>query len=226
MRSILFTAIVMACGAAIVTGIAMAGPDDGGDTITKTYDYSDFDRVSVGGVYDLDVEVGKNYSITLRANARDMSFVKISSEDGTLYLGQKKRDKDGKKRKRYKNNDGITAVITLPELNALKVSGVANGDVSGVDADDFDMSVSGVADVEISGKCNTLTARVSGVGELDAKDFKCKNTKVSLSGVGDVSIYASESVDVKASGVGGVDVYGKPSKVTKKKAKLTNIDIK
>lgn len=229
MKAYLFTGISVLTAVTVLAVGAQAdhGDDDNnyghGKTVTQTYDFDDFDSVSIGGVYEVDIKVGPSYSISLTGNEDQMENVKVKSEDGMLYLG--KKDKKYKKKKQH-NHKGIIAKITLPDLEALRVSGVASGDVENVDADDFDLSVSGVAEVNIDGTCNALTARVSGVGELDAENFKCKDVNVTLSGVGEVSVHASESVDVKASGVGDVQVYGKPDKVSKKKAMFTNVTIK
>ena len=197
--------------------------DDKRDTtkVTETFDFEDFDAISVSGVYEVEVEVGKDYSISLTGPAYEMDDVKVEYSDGRLKLGSKK--KSWKKRG---HRDGIEAKITLPNLNDVQVSGVASGDISGVDADRFELHVSGVAEVDIDGKCDKLEAHVSGVGELDARELKCADADVHLSGVGEVSVYASEYADVSASGVGEVDVYGDPKKVDKNKSLFTQINIK
>lgn len=226
MRTFLLIGTATLAGAALLAFNAFAGHDDDdghhGKDITQTFDFKDFDRVSVSGVYEVDIEVGPSFSISLSGPEKEMDNVKVYTENGTLHLARKNKNE----RKKNNNQKGIDATITLPDLEGMKVSGVASGDITNVDAEDFDLKVSGVAEVEIEGSCNNLTARVSGVGELDAKDFECKDVDVTLSGVGEVTVFASESVDVKASGVGDVQVYGNPSTVSKKKAMFTNVTIK
>ena len=197
--------------------------DDKRDTtkVTEVYNFKDFDSISVSGVYEVDVEVGKDYSITLTGPAYEMENVEVENRDGKLRLGSKK-----KKWKNRGHRDGIEATITLPALTDVHVSGVASGDITGVDADRFELHVSGVAEVDIDGRCDKLEAHVSGVGELDARELKCGDADVHLSGVGEVSVYASEYADVSASGVGEVDVYGDPKKVDKNKSLFTQINIK
>ena len=204
--------------------IAAAHPDGDDDKrdkrqITETFDFEDFDAIAVSGVYELDVKVGGNYSITLKGAADEMDNVEVKQEGRELSLGSKRKWRKG-------NRDGITATITLPDLRDVQVSGVASGDFTGIDADDFELHVSGVAEVDIDGKCNSLEAHVSGVGELDASELKCKNADVHLSGVGEVAVYASDYADISASGVGEVDVYGNPEKVDKSKSLFTEINIK
>lgn len=202
---------------------AMAhGNNDRGEDITRTYDFKGFDAISIGGVYEVDVKVGDSHSVTVSGRVKDMERVDVSIEDGRLILGTKKR----KTKKKDHHGENVVATVTLPQLNALKISGVATGDVEGVKAETFELKVSGVAEIDIEGKCDRLKAKVSGVGELNAKDFKCKTSDISLSGVGEMSVYASNSIDISANGVGSVDVYGNPGTVKKNKSMFTTIKMK
>ncbi len=218
------TMALLASSLLVLPIAANAHPDEDEDRdetpVTETYDFEDFDSVSVSGVYDVDIQVGKSYSIKLSGPAYEMNRIKVENDDGTLRLGSKK-----KKRLRG-HRDGIEATITLPALTDVHVSGVASGDIKGVDSDRFELHVSGVAEVEIEGRCGRLEAHVSGVGELDAEKLKCEDADVHLSGVGEMSVYATEYADISASGVGEVDVYGDPKKVDKNKSLFTSINIK
>lgn len=193
------------------------------DHITKTYSLTDFDEIAIGGVYEVEVNVGSSYGISLTGDAKKMEQVKVYEDDGTLHLNMRKQ----KRKTKIKNTgNGIVAVITLPELNAFNISGVASADVDGVNSAEFGLSVAGVAEVNIEGRCEKLDARVSGVGELNAKSLKCKEAEAVLTGVGEISVFASDSVNVSATGVGEVNVYGKPEKVSKNKAFFSKVNIK
>ena len=187
--------------------------------VTQSFDNEDFDAISVSGVYELDVRVGEDYSVTLSGPADEMDNVEIEQKGSELKLGSKRKWRRG-------HREGITASITLPRLEDIAVSGVASGDFTGIDSDRLELHVSGVAEVDIEGRCDSLEAHVSGVGELDASDLECKNAEVHLSGVGEVSVHASDYADISASGVGEVDVYGNPEKVDKNKSLFTEINIK
>lgn len=196
---------------------------DEGDVVTRAYDFTGFDKVKVGGVYDVSIVQGRDYSISLSGNSAEMERIKVWLDGDTLRLGT---EKDKKKRKRRKNQKGVDVSITMPSLQALGVSGVAEVNAREFDAGDFDLNLSGVAEVTLAGTCESLDAKVSGVGELDARDFKCKTADVSLSGVGEVDVYASEAIDIKASGVGDVAVYGNPERVSKSKGMFTEVKLK
>ncbi len=195
--------------------------DDSAD-ISQTYELVDFDRIDIGGVYDLDVAVGGAFSVEISGPEDEMARVDARVEDGKLVLDQTKR----KRGERHWRKHSLNAKITLPALSAISVSGVVDGDVVGIAAEQFRVDLSGVGDMDLSGECGDLVAHVSGVGELNAEDLKCKNVDVDVSGVGEASIYASESVDAKISGIGEINVYGSPKSVEKTGGFLSRIHVK
>lgn len=198
------------------------GERDRSKDITETYDLQGFDRISVGGVYELDVSVGPEFSVTVSGAEDEMARMEIDVVDGVLELGQQVH-KLGKRRWR---NMGLTATISLPTLTAIDVAGVAEADVAGVDAETFSASLSGVGEVDLAGTCGSLTARVSGVGELDASELHCADVDVRVSGVGEARVYASKSVYASVSGVGSIDVDGSPSEVVKDKSLFADISVR
>ncbi len=122
---------------------------------------------------------------------------------------------------------GLTAEITMPALRSIDLAGVADGDVRGVDSESFDVDLSGVGDLNISGSCGRLNADVSGVGDLNARELECRVVDVDVSGVGEASVYASEEVDASVNGIGSITIYGSPSNVDKSTSTfLSSISVK
>ncbi len=184
---------------------------------SRTLDLRDFDAIEIGGAYELDVIVGEDFSIELSGPSEEMARVEATLKNGALVLGAKKRTKGDHK--------GVRAVVTMPALNRLSVSGVADADVSGVDARDFKLDLSGVGEVNIAGQCDRLIARVSGVGEVDAQSFQCRAVDVKVAGIGEARVYASESVSAEVSGMGGIMVYGSPKSVDKRGGFFSEIKV-
>lgn len=192
------------------------------DHIDQTHDVSGFDSLEIGGVYELDVQVGKKFSVTTSGHENEVDDMKIEVVGDTLRVGHKKN----RKRNWSGNKNGIQIQITMPELNAISVGGVADGKIYGVDANRLEIEIGGVGGFDISGKCKNLDIEVAGVGEFDARDLKCETADVQLAGVGEIDIYASHSVDVQTAGVGEVNVYGSPKHVEKSKSFLSEVNIK
>jgi len=184
---------------------------------SMTLDLRDFDAIEIGGAYRLDVIVGEDFSIELSGPAAEMERVEATLKNGALVLGSRKRLRGDAK--------GVKAVVTMPALNRLAVSGVADADISGVRAKDFKLDLSGVGEVIIAGSCDKLVARVSGVGEVDAQSFECRAVDVKVAGVGEARVYASESVAAEVSGMGGIVVYGSPKSVDKRGGFFSEIKV-
>lgn len=219
--------LALAVGIAFVAGYAAFGDmvniddRDKSNDVTEVFDVAGFDGIDVGGVFELDVTSGADYSVTVSGPADELERLEVSVENGELVLGR-----SGDSFRMGRQNPGMTAVVTLPTLTSIDVSGVADGEVRGVDADAFQADLSGVGSLDIEGQCGTLEARLTGVGELDARGLLCANVDVAVSGVGEAAVYASESVDARVGGIGSITIYGSPAKVEKDSGFMSDITVK
>ena len=220
----LLLAIGIAGGAAYMAfgDLSDIGERDKSKDVTETYDVAGFDEIDIGGVYEVNVSVGQDFSVTLSGAPEEMAIANVSVEHGVLTLNQ---DEPRRGKRRWRNM-GMTANISLPALNGIDVAGVADADITGVAADGFTARLSGVGEIDISGTCNALSARVSGVGDLDASDLECADVDVRVSGVGEAEVYASQSADASVSGIGSITVYGSPARVEKSSGFLSEIKVK
>lgn len=190
--------------------------------VTETFDLTGFDEIDVGGVFELDVTVGGDFSVVISGAPSEMERLEAGVENGVLKLDRK----EGQRGKHRWRDFGLTAEITLPALTSVDIAGVADGRIEGVDADNFEIDLAGVGDLNIDGSCGRLDADVSGVGDLDAKGLECREVDIEVSGVGSASVYASEAVDASVSGIGSVDIYGSPSNVEKSSSFIASISVK
>lgn len=211
----------LSASAVAMGSLALAADNE----ITQTLDLTDFEEIDISGIYELDVRVGPDFSIQLSGEEEEMDRVEASVKNGVLYLKRKEQKRRGFRFGRDNHNESVEAVITLPVLTGLDVSGVVDGEISGINADRFDIDVSGVGDMRLAGECGSLSAEVSGVGDLDAEDLECRSVKIEVSGVGSASVYASEEVDAHISGMGDIDVYGSPQRVEKHSGMFADITV-
>ncbi len=220
----LVLAVGIAGGAAYMAfgDLSDIGERDKSNDITQTYEVAGFNEIDIGGVYEVDIRVGPDFSVTLSGAEDEMARADVVVERGVLQLSQD----DLRRGKRRWRNMGLTAQISLPALNAIEVAGVADVDVEGVAADDFTVRLAGVGEIDVAGTCNALTASVSGVGELDAAGLECADVDVRVSGVGEAKVFASRSVDASVGGIGSITVYGSPASVEKSSGFLADIKVK
>ncbi len=214
---------VMGAGILALAAAGAALAKDTNHSVAKDYDLVGFDQIDISGVYELDVRIGNDFSISLSGPDHEMARVEATVKDGVLYLDQ--REAKRSERRKHNNHHGVNAKITLPSLVALEVSGVVEGSVANIDAESFAFAISGVGDVELSGECGAFDAKVSGVGDLDAKALECRSVDIAVSGVGDASVFARDEVDARVSGMGDIDVYGAPKNVQKSSSMFADITV-
>jgi len=200
--------------------LAVAPAAHAGERVTQKLDLKNFSAIDVGGAFELDVTVGKDFSVALSGSPEEMARVEAFVSKSSLVLDSKKRQRNHKRTK-----SGVHAVISMPRLDRLDVSGVADADISGVDAGAFRIHLSGVGEVNVAGACSDLDARVSGVGELDAQRLECKNADVRVSGIGEANFFASEHARAEVSGMGEINIYGSPKNVEKRGGFMAEIRV-
>jgi hypothetical protein len=192
-----------------------------GEIETRRLDLKDFTAIEISGAYELDVTVGEDYAIEVSGPPDEMARAEASVSEGALMLGAKKRLRKVK----HGDHRGLRAVVTMPALDRLSVSGVTEADIRGVDSGAFKVNLAGVGEVTIEGRCGELHARVSGVGELDAKSLLCKVADVGLSGMGEAAVYARDMAKAEVSGMGEIDIYGSPKTVDKRGGFFSEITV-
>ena len=207
--------------AVLLLGAAPVRAEGNGDEASARAggELGEFDRIQVAGAYELHVQVGGKYAVNISGSDRALGRLNVHVDDGTLVLDQNKEFADGF------HLESLKATITMPRLKGVEVKGFADVEIEGIDADTFDAELGGAAAMELSGRCGALNARLSGIGELDAKALRCKRVEVRVSGIGAASAYASEVADVKSTGIGGIDIYGSPPIVNKDASPFSGVTI-
>ena len=219
---VLAIAIALAAAKYAFGDLGDIGERDKSKDVTETLDLAGFDRIDIGGVFEIDVTVGGDFSVVVTGSPEEIERLDATVENGALKLDQD----EIRLGKRPWRNQGMTAVISLPALNGVDLAGVADGDVTGIDAEEFHVDLAGVGSLALSGRCGRLDAQVSGVGDLDAKALECREVDVDVSGVGSASVYASETAEASVGGVGSIDIYGSPAQVEKDASFIASISVK
>lgn len=188
---------------------AWSKDDDDNREVVETYNLDGFDEIEVLGVYELEIEVGKAFSVRTEASLKEAEYLDVRVAGNTLILDNS--EKGDKRWNKNNNRKSVLAVITLPSLTDLEVTGVATGEVTGIDGGSLDLALQGVGELDLSGECDTFDVDLSGVGEIDAEDLVCENVEATMGGVGEVTVHATRSIDAEAGGIGQIKVYGDPA---------------
>jgi len=104
-----------------------------------------------------------------------------------------------------------TITISGPSVPKLKIDSVAEVQLDALDQNELDIEVHGAADVQASGRVQTLNVNISGAGAGDFEKLQAQDVKAELNGAGSVDLRGSGNVDVAIRGAGSVTLHQKPA---------------
>lgn len=178
-----------------------------GKTITKTYDYQNFNKVNFDDLDGkLEIEVGKPFgiSITIDDNLLYLLSVIENSDEKLLTIALK----GNRNNKMYTENTKIKVSITVPFLLEVSNNGNSRLVVTNMNSNNF-KSINPVnGSTTLSGIVDNLEVICRGNGNLYADKLITKNAKITCQGNGNAKVNVSDSVTGLASGNGNVQNIG------------------
>ena len=189
--------VLIAAPVAVACGISVDwdGPVVAGSGVRTnvTRSVATFDRVDVGGEYDVVIRVGAAPSVILEGD--DNLLPLIRTEVRGVHSG---------------GSSDIAIRDVLSEAFEASVSGssdlTANGDFG-----DLSASISGSGEIHMTGTADLIDGHVTGSGEMDLLEVRARSARVDVSGSGGVTVEVSDRLDAKVSGSGHVRYRGQPA---------------
>jgi hypothetical protein len=181
-------------------------------SITANYDNVDFDKLNI---YDfngeIDVQIGKAYSIQLIADERIAPLFRIKQDKSEyrldIYL---ENNKNGSA---YIEDPVLKLIITMPASSVIRYKGNGDMNIDGVIGRYFRIEHEGNGDVEVAGNIDKLDIEKIGNGDTETRKLKAKTVVVDHDGNGNTTTYALIDLNIKGKGNGDILQYGpaKPS---------------
>ena len=147
----------------------------------------------------VDTAMAKN-KVRVVSNTDDFSKLVVKAEKGRLVISSK----------RELGNIEYKAYVPACAYSAVAVAGGCDLEWNNCDVNELTVSVSGGADCEVKGRCNTLTLAVLGGADADLDELLAGDVSVVASGGADVGLHAVRTIAVTASGGSDVHIYGTP----------------
>jgi hypothetical protein len=218
MKKSIFTAVLLGCfifAAGFVSGQSK-----------ETRNVSGFDKVSFGIAGDLFIRIGPEFKLVLEGDRDLIDDIETVVRDNRLTI---KRDNW---RLRF-DNERVTINLTLPELEAVGVSGSGKVQIqdlvesdelnlgvsgsgklytSGLNVDRLECGISGSGDIILgsSGSIDNGNISISGSGSFSGEDIEIDHLEVHISGSGNCRCRAGDTLEAYVSGSGNVTYSGNP----------------
>ena len=177
------------------------GIEGSGNLETRELSLKDFEKVDIGGAFDLKVSFGdhQKVSVTIDDNLWDNLVAEVNGDELEL-------DWD----KSCQPDNGCRIEIVVRNLDQVNIHGAGDVEISDFKGDSFAYHLSGAGDLTMNGQVDNLKIRISGAGEADTRELKANNVDIAVSGAGNAEVYAAKSIKARVSGVGKVVYYGDP----------------
>jgi len=156
-----------------VFGIAPWIVRGSGPIVEREYSLQGFDRVEVSSAIEFDIAQAAEYSISASGYENLIDRLEVNLSGQTLRIGLKPGSY-------FRNN--VKAVITMPALSRLVVSGACQGTAQGFSSDDdFDLNASGASRVEIDIEAFRAVMDISGASRVTG-DLRAQAARFIISG--------------------------------------------
>lgn len=208
-------------------GHAESGASDSSAIGSRSFALADFDQVALRGSDDVNVVVGKSFSVSATGPESALDQLEIVVEDGVLKIGRKSNS-SWHIGWSHKGDRDVKITVIMPAIRGAKLAGSGDMAVDSATADAFkvslagsgglkignvqaksiDLNLAGSGDIEIAGRTGSIDISGAGSGNVMANALEAETADISIAGSGNVSARATGSASVSVMGSGDVVISG------------------
>ena len=202
------TKFILTITLTLLSTIAPAQLKGSGKTITKSYDYQNFDKIDFDDLDGkLEVEIGKPFSIavTIDDNLLPLLSFDENQSDQSLSIFFKGNYNN----KMYIEDTNVKIKITMPSATEIHHAGNSSLNVTNIDGSTFKLDNADNASTTLSGAIDQLEIKNHGNGIVNATKLIAEKATIKSSGNGNVTANVSDTITGKAVGNGSIYNKGK-----------------
>jgi len=177
-----------------------------GVAATENRNLSGFKGIDVGGVFQVEVTAGKDFSVVVEADDNLLQYVKTEVSGDVLKISSTER---------LKSSTPMRIRISAPDIESVEGSGACKISVADLKSSELRVDTSGASKINLTGEASSLTIDVSGASNIDAANLKAENATVDASGASKVEVFVTGKLVSEASGASKIGYAGNPTSVAK-----------
>ncbi len=171
-----------------------------GNVEPREYDFTGFNQIQIASAFEFEIRQAEAYTITIKADDNLHEYTSVKSENEILSIGMERVSITGPAT--------LEVIITMPDLNSLKVSGASNGTLTGFSSNNkLDIAVSGACLIELEDiTCGRAKFDISGASKATG-NLNSENIKFNISGASLVDLTGTgQDIEARLSGASKLDL--------------------
>ena len=200
-RSLVLGIIAASVAAA---GCTEARSESAGPIVDRDYEVGEFDRIDLGGAYDVTVRTGAAPSVHARGGQNVLDRLQVEAKNGTLIIRPDKRDGWFNR----SSNGKVAVTVTVPSLRGASLAGAGDIQIDRIAGDSFEGSIAGAGDLRVETiEVGSVKFDIAGSGSVHVAKGRARNAEYGITGAGDIHAngLTSETASVSIAGAGGVN---------------------
>ena len=164
-------------------------------------DVPSFTAISTSGAFTIEVTCQKDASLEVEGDDNVLGVITAEVHGNVLQL---------RNTQSYSVNEPVKFKISLPNLEALSVSGAGRIDIKGMNNEKFEIDSTGAASINVSGNTKVVDIDSSGAGKIDTSNLHASRGVVDSKGVTRIDVDVKDQLDVTIAGPSTVTYKGDP----------------
>lgn len=175
---------------------------------TESRPVSNFTAIDISGSYDVEIVAQQAPSLEISGDDNILPLIITEIRGNTLFIYISDRRSIFTKNK-------LKIKTSSQTIESISASGATNIKLTNVNSENLSINQSGGSYTYLLGKTRNLNIKISGAGDVNAKNLYSQTVKVDISGAASADVYASEKLNTRIVGAGEVNYYGNPKTVTR-----------
>lgn len=221
MTRLLLLGLLAAPGCALVLAPG-EGLRGSGKLATQEFKLNGFTAVDVSSSFEVDIVRAAAFKVEVTADDNALEHVQVKLDGTTLKIGLEQG-------KSY-NNCTFKAVVTMPALEAVQLTGACQGTIQGfksnkpfkvavqgasglkgeMEAAELDADASGASTVKLKGTAKKAILKATGASTLSLGSFALDHADVALTGASGATVEVKEALDYRLNGASSLKYKGNP----------------
>lgn len=141
----------------------------------------------------------------ITTNSNLLPYIDVYVQNKTLCIAKRKHVEF--------NREKIKIVVNTEDLKSMSTYGSGDSIISNIDTAIFSSATYGSGDTLLQGKTKKLFIKISGSGDVNAKNLIAEDVEASIYGSGDITTNATKKISADIHGAGLIEYYGNPQKI-------------